>query len=102
MTEDRQLLVRKRASLKATLTVQEAFFTNFAVNSIDDHELLSSRLYYITNILPRFDDIQTEIESLDEETDITEIQILKTGTLNWLLNIELYCEKVNSILAFKF
>ena len=74
---DKQTLIRKRASLKATLTVQETFFLNFTVSSIDEHELLVSRLDYVNSILPRFDEIQTALESLEEEFEVDERQIFE-------------------------
>ena len=74
---DRQPLIRKRASLKAMLTVQETFFLNFTVGSIEEHELLIARLDYINGVLPRFDDIQSDIESLDEQFETDERQLFE-------------------------
>ena len=73
---DRQTLIRRRANLKAALTVQEGVVFNFSIDSLDDHNQLSLRLEHITGIYPRFDDVQIEIELLEgvEEIDMTERQ----------------------------
>ena len=65
MAEDRQFLIRRRATLKATLTIQGNALSDFIINSLDDYNQLSLRLEHITNILPRFVDVQTKIESLE-------------------------------------
>ena len=47
---DRQMLVRGRASVKAALTVQEIFFSQFTIGSSKDHSQALPRLEYIKTI----------------------------------------------------
>ena len=94
------VLLRKRGSLKAALTVQENFIINFTVSSVDEHEKLSSRSDYITH--PKFDEVQTDIESLEENLDNTESKHSMRDISNYLLILELYCEEVSLILDFRF
>mgnify|MGYP000518833627 CR=1 FL=1 len=60
--------------MKATLTIQENFLLDFVISSIDEHESLVARLDHLINILPKFDEVQTEIESLEEEFETDEKQ----------------------------
>ena len=63
------MLIRKRASLKAALTVQENVIAEFAINSAYDHEKLFLRLERIITIFPMFDQLQTDIESLTDQEE---------------------------------
>ena len=64
---DRAALVRRRASFKAALTVQENFLADFSIASAHDYEKVVSRLERIPVIFNKYDEVQTEIESLEEQ-----------------------------------
>ena len=63
---NRQALITKRASFKAALTIQQNAVVDFTINSLDEYNQLALRLEHITNIYPRFDDVQIKIQSLEE------------------------------------
>ena len=64
---DKATLVRRRASFKAALTVQENFLADFSITSAHDYEKVVSRLERIPTIFNKYDEVQTEIESLEEQ-----------------------------------
>ena len=76
---DRATLVKKRAVLKATLTMQQNVIANFTINALDDYNQLATRLDYINNIYPRYDEVQGELEFLQEseEPDLIERQVFE-------------------------
>ena len=65
MEANKQTLVRKRTSVKDALIPQENVSSQFTIGFPKDHSQVLSRFEYVKTVHPRFDEIQTHLESID-------------------------------------
>ena len=70
MKANKQTLIRRRASVKASLTVQENVLSQFEVRSAEDHEQLSFRFDQIRLLNWKFEDFQSELELIKSDSDL--------------------------------
>jgi DNA repair exonuclease SbcCD ATPase subunit len=68
-----EALKRKRTSLKARITRIQNFVSNFQSND-NDVSPLETRKTFIEQIFKEYDEVQTEIESLDLSSEAIETQ----------------------------